>query len=124
MGDIDSGRRRVHVVLPDGHVLDGQLQGRRRDPDGRWWYDVTVELPAKAVEPIPSQDYSQVPTVVHDHWPWVVQAPAARGEAPVLHVGDCAEATGRLEPVRTAELARGCLVDRWAGVCDTCRPAP
>ncbi|WP_405994979.1 DUF6233 domain-containing protein [Streptomyces sp. NBC_00986] len=122
MGDI--GDRRVHVVLPDGHVLDGQLQARRRDPDGRWWYGVTVELPAKAVEPVPGKDYSQVPTTVQEHWPWLIQAPAAPGEAPVLHVGDCAAATGRLEPVQHAELARGALVDSWATVCDVCRPAP
>lgn len=114
----------MHVVLPDGHVLDGHLQGRRRDPDGRWWYGVTVELPATAVQPIPGRDYSDVPTTVQEHWPWLLQAPATPGESPVLHVGDCEAAAGRLEPVQRAELARSALVDSWATVCDTCRPAP
>lgn len=116
---------RVLVVLPDGQVLNGVLRGRRRDPDGTWWYQTTIDIRATAVQPVPGQDYGSVPTVVHDTYPWQLEAPGTPGEATgVLHRGDCTVATGRLTPVSDPVQARTFLRAGWATACETCCPDP
>jgi hypothetical protein len=53
---------RVTVTLPGGRSVDGRLHARRQHPDGHWWYEVTLEVPAGAVRPVAGQNYTQVPT--------------------------------------------------------------
>jgi hypothetical protein len=116
---------RVLVVLPDGQVLNGVLRGRRRDPDGTWWYQTTVDLPASAVQPVPGQDYDQVPTVVQDAHPWQLEAPDAPGEhTGILHRGNCTAAVRALTPVPDDAQARLFLREGWATACETCRTDP
>ncbi|MCL8016953.1 DUF6233 domain-containing protein [Streptomyces sp. AS02] len=124
MGEDDSGPR-VLVVLPDGQVLNGILRGRRRDPDGRWWYQTTVDVPAESVQPVPGQDYDQVPTTVQDVHPWQLEAPPAEGERTgILHVGGCTAAVRRLTGVTDDEQARLFLREHWAVACQVCTPQP
>src|SRR4051794_9807598 len=42
---------RVPVPLPGGRVAHGHLHARRQDTDGRWWYEVSLSMPAAAVHP-------------------------------------------------------------------------
>ncbi|MGW2739156.1 DUF6233 domain-containing protein [Streptomyces sp. NPDC001288] len=116
---------RVLVVLPDGHVVNGILRSRRRDPDGNWWYQTTVDLPADRVQPVPGQRYDQVPTVIQDTYPWQLEAPGVPGERTgVLHRGGCEAASGRLTPVSDPVQARLFLREGWATACEVCRPEP
>lgn len=124
MGEDESGPR-VLVVLPNGRVLNGVLRSRRRDPDGNWWYQTTVDIPAEAVQPVPGEDYDQVPTTIQDTHPWQLEAPAVEGERTgVLHVGGCAAAERRLTGVPDDEQARLFLREGWATPCEVCRPQP
>lgn len=50
------------VALPGGRVVEGRLQARRRDSDGRWWYEVAIDVPSAAAQPIEGEYYTQVPT--------------------------------------------------------------
>ncbi|MFK0174279.1 hypothetical protein ACIQU5_36540 [Streptomyces sp. NPDC090306] len=60
----DSGEREwpVSVALPGGRIVQGGLLSRRRDGEGRWWYQVAVDAPVAAVRPVAGHDYSQAPT--------------------------------------------------------------
>lgn len=117
---------RVTVTLPDGRIVDGCLLARRQDPDGRWWYRITADMPADTVRPIEGEDYSQVPTEKADGGRWVLQA--LRQDTPgkrslVLHAADCWAAEGRTEPA-TRDQARIFLREGWATACDVCEPQP
>lgn len=117
---------RVLVVLPDGQVLPGWLQGRRRDPEGRWWYRTAVDIPAEAVQPVPGQDYDHVPTQIQETHPWRIQAPPMPEEdrIGILHRGDCTAAEGRLTPIPDDAQARVWLRESWAKPCEVCHPQP
>ncbi|MFG2970897.1 DUF6233 domain-containing protein [Streptomyces sp. NPDC048288] len=116
---------RILVVLPNGQVLNGVLRGRRRDPDGTWWYQTTVDIPASVVQPVPGQDYDSVPTVIQDTYPWQLEVPATPGEGPgILHRGDCTAAVRALTPVPDNTQARLFLRENWATPCEVCQPQP
>ncbi|MFE4055593.1 DUF6233 domain-containing protein [Streptomyces sp. NPDC059096] len=120
----------VEVALPGGgRVVAAELQGRRRDAGGRWWYRVVLDVPAGAVRPVTGQDYSQVPTETaagEGAAGWVLQA--LRHDAPgqralVLHASGCWAAEGRLTEADGRQ-ARTFLRAGWAVPCETCRPTP
>lgn len=117
---------RVLVVLPNGQVLNGHLLARRRDPEGRWWYQTAVDIPDDAVQPVPGQNYDDVPTIIQDTHPWQLERPATAGEhTGILHRGDCTAADGPLTPPVTDDAkARIMLREGWALPCGTCRPDP
>jgi hypothetical protein len=122
----DRTEPRVTVTLPGGRVVEGHLQARRQDTDGRWWYQVAIDIPATAIKPIEGQDYSRVPTEAADTEKWVLQAlrhdtPGER--AVVVHKGDCWAAEGRTEPA-TRDQARIFLREGWATACEACKPEP
>jgi hypothetical protein len=124
MGEDEKGPR-VLVVLPNGQVLNGRLLARRRDPEGRWWYQTAVDIPADAVQPVTGENYDDVPTTIQDTHPWQVQAPPTPGERTgILHRADCTAADGRLTPVADDAQARIMLREGWATACEVCRPQP
>ncbi|MFJ1751286.1 DUF6233 domain-containing protein [Streptomyces sp. NPDC088116] len=114
------------VTLPGGHVIDGHLHARRRHADGQWWYEVSIDVPVTAVQPVDGEDYSQVPTG-RTGPEWALQA--LRHDTPdrpalVLHQSPgCWAAEGRLTPATSTE-ALAFLKHGWATACDVCRPAP
>jgi hypothetical protein len=116
---------RVRIVLPDGQILHGHLHQRHRDQDGRWWYRTTLDIPAGLAQPVPGEDYSQVPTTVTNAHPWQLEsAGEPAGRVVVLHRTGCPEARGRLTPVDTSTQARLFLRHQWADPCPHCNPAP
>lgn len=117
---------RVTVILPGGQPAEARMNARRQDDTGRWWYRVTLDVPADAVRPIDGEDYSKVPTERPPSRGWVLQAmpsdtPGQR--AVILHCKDCWAAQGRLEEVDQQQ-ARIFLREGWATACDACTPAP
>lgn len=118
---------RVTVTLPGARAVVGRLHARRRDADGQWVYEVSIDVPAAAVRPVDGEDYGQVPTDRAGGRPeWVLQAlpqdtPDQR--ALVLHKADCWAAQGRLTPASGSE-ARVFVQHGWATACDVCEPTP
>lgn len=117
---------RVTVALPGGRAIPGRLSGRRRDADGRWWYEVAIAVPAAAVRPVDGEDYSQVPTERAPGKDWVLQPlpfdkPGKR--ALVLHTVGCWAAKGRLEAV-DSDMAAVFIKEKWATACEACEPEP
>jgi hypothetical protein len=116
----------VTVALPGGRTIPGHLQARRQDAEGRWWYEVTLSVPAAVVQPIEGEDYGQVPTERADREGWVLQTlrhdrPEKR--AVVLHRPDCWAAKGPLVPANDDQ-ARVFTREGWATLCDACKPEP
>ncbi|MFJ2833581.1 DUF6233 domain-containing protein [Streptomyces sp. NPDC087263] len=118
---------RVSVALPGGRVIAGRLHTRRRDADGQWWYEVSIEVPAAAVRPIEGEDYDRVPTERAEGKDWVFQAlpnDTPERRSLILHRPDCwAAAKGRLTPATSSE-AKLFLRHGWAITCDGCKPEP
>ncbi|WSQ15215.1 DUF6233 domain-containing protein [Streptomyces sp. NBC_01231] len=117
---------RVTVTLPGGRVVHGHLHARRQDTDGRWWYEVSLSMPAAAVHPQDGEDYSHVPTEHAAGPQWVLQA--LRHDTPekralILHRAGCWAAEGHLTPADDTQ-ARIFLREVWATACDACHPAP
>jgi hypothetical protein len=117
---------RITVTLPGGRTLDGHLHARRQRPDGTWWYEVTVEVPAGAVQPVDGEDYDQVPTEKADTRRWVLEA--LRHDTPdkralVLHEAGCFAAVGRLTEADSKQAAIF-LREGWATGCGVCKPEP
>ncbi|MGW6741690.1 DUF6233 domain-containing protein [Streptomyces sp. NPDC055025] len=112
---------RVTVTLPGEHVTEGRLHARRQDADGRWWYQVTVELPSDLVHPIDSEDYSQVVTDRAAATGWVLQTFPA-GHA-VVHEATCWVPSGHLAAV-DGERAADLIAGGRAEACDVCKPTP
>lgn len=115
----------MNVTLPGGRTTEGRLHARRQDPDGNWWYQVTIAVPAEAVRPVDGEDYSSVPTerATVTGPRWVLQA--LRHDTPderalVLHRADCWAAEGRLVPADDKQ-ARIFLREGWATACDVCQ---
>jgi len=52
---------RVDVHLPAGRTTPGRIRRWRQGPDGRWWAEVTIHVPAGAVGKVDGEDYSNVP---------------------------------------------------------------
>lgn len=117
--------RRVTVTLPGGHAIEGDLQARRQEVDGRWVYRVALDIPAAAVRPIAGQDYADVPTERAERWVFeALRHDRAEKRAVVLHTSaDCWAAQGRLTPA-PANQAKIFLREGWATACDACKPEP
>lgn len=116
---------RVTVTLPAG-VIEGRLNARRQDADGRWWYQVTLTVPADTVHPIDGQDYSQVPTERAAGPRWILQTlrhDSPKQRALILHTAGCWAAEGRLTACDDTQ-ARIFLREGWATACDVCHPDP
>lgn len=116
----------MDVILPGRRVIAGHLHSRRQDADGRWWYEVSIDVPVRAVQPVKGEDYSQVPTGRPGGPEWVLQAlrhDTAERRAVVLHVPECWAADGRLMPATEAQAAIF-IREGWATACDVCKPAP
>lgn len=115
------------VALPGGRMVEGSLQARRQEADGRWVYEVCLDVPAAAVRPVKGQDYSGVPTERAVIERWVVEAmrhDRPENRAVVLHTGeDCWAAQGRLTPASTDQ-AKIHLREGWATRCEVCQPDP
>lgn len=134
-------------VLPAGRPTPGRILRWRQAPDGKWWAEVTLYVPAEAVRQVDGQDYSAVPREaappVGDRSPRA-QAAAERqrraqavptddsvrwwrvvpGHPATLHRGDCTAATGM--PI-TRSMAVAALTDEHEGAptavaCGRCRP--
>jgi hypothetical protein len=117
---------RVTVILPGGRTASARLHARRQDETGRWWYEVTLEIPADAVRPVDGEDYSAVPTERPLSKDWVLQAlpnDNPKRRSLVLHRPDCWAAQGRLEPANRDQAAVF-LREGWATACDACKPDP
>ncbi|SCG06704.1 hypothetical protein GA0115259_110513 [Streptomyces sp. MnatMP-M17] len=112
---------RVTVTLPGGRVTEGRLHARRRDADGRWQYQVTVELPSGLVHPIAGEDYSQVVTDRAGATGWVLQTFPA-GHA-VVHEAGCWVPSGHLGAA-SREQAADLIARGRAEPCDVCKPEP
>jgi hypothetical protein len=123
---------RITVTLPDGRTLDGHLHTRRQRRDGQWWYEVAVEVPAAAVQPVDGEDYDQVPTeraeppepryVVDNALPPIDGKRRLR-----LHTAGCwAIPKGRpgTRVVENAAQARAMLQFDDTEVCGVCKPEP
>ncbi|MFV5994919.1 DUF6233 domain-containing protein [Streptomyces sp. NPDC056231] len=116
------------VTLPGGRAVAGRLRARRRDADGQWAYEVSIDVPAAAVRPVDGEDYGQVPTerAGGGRPEWVLQAlpqdtPDQR--ALILHRADCWAAQGRL--TRASDREAAIFVQQgWATACDVCKPTP
>ncbi|MYZ36481.1 MULTISPECIES: DUF6233 domain-containing protein [unclassified Streptomyces] len=113
---------RVTVTLPGGGTTEGRLHGRRRDADGRWWYEVSIAVPAAAARPIDGEDYTAVPTALDDADGWILQARPAT-KVLLLHRADCWATAGRLTPA-TTDQAADFIKHGWAEACDVCNPDP
>lgn len=95
----------------------------RQGPDGRWWVQATLQVPADAVQHLPGEDYSRVPrepqyaleTARHDR-------PGHR--ALTLHHIRCWAAVGDLLPVESTTQAAGLLGFGDTEACTVCEPAP
>lgn len=114
---------RADVVLPGGRTRPGRVHGMRQGPDGRWWVQVSVQVPAGAVRPVPGEDYDQVPREPQ----YMLQA--ARHDRPesrvlVLHHLGCWDADGELLPVESTSQAAGLLGFGDTQACPVCEPAP
>jgi hypothetical protein len=132
---------RVTVALPDGRTVPGRIQAWRQGPDGRWWAEVTIHVPAEAVRQIDGEDYAAVPrhpatrppaAPVGDRSPRALAAAErqrrdqavptddsirwwklAPGRPATLHRGDCTTAgTG---PTITRSMAIAALTDQLDG---------
>jgi hypothetical protein len=57
----DSLPPRIRVALPGGGDIPGQLLRWRQDKSGTWWAEVTVHVPAAAVQQVAGEDYTAVP---------------------------------------------------------------
>ncbi|MEU0074087.1 DUF6233 domain-containing protein [Streptomyces sp. NPDC006332] len=117
---------RVTVTLPGGSIARGHLHSRRQDTQGRWWYEVSLTMPAAAVHPQEGEDYSTVPTERADSPAWVFQAlpnDAPKQRSVILHRGGCWAGQGRLTSANDTQ-ARIFLREGWATACDVCHPAP
>lgn len=124
---------RVTVTLPGGRTINGHLHARRQQTDGRWQYEVSVEVPAEAVRPVNGEDYSGVATtraappepqyVVDNGLPPVDGKPRLE-----LHVAGCwvidRRAGARVTAVADARQARGLLRFEDTVACEACRPEP
>lgn len=120
----DPSEPRVRATLPGGTVVEGTLAARQQDRDGRWWYHVTIPLPAEAVEPIAGQDYRLVPTGGAKRW--LLQSlptPTAERRELVVHRPEC-WAKGRYTEAVDGVQARLFLREGWATACDGCAPDP
>lgn len=125
------------TVKPSGRPLTGQIHRWRQAPDGTWWAELTVRVPAAAVEQVYGQDYRQVPREFAEVEPRYVFDNALRGtdgkprmrlhvvtgkpECTTLHNAPA----GTLTTPVTPDDARGML--RTFGdtvACDTCNPQP
>lgn len=120
---------RVTVTLPDGTVVGGHLHARRQRPDGTWWYEVAVEVPAGAVTPVDGEKYDEVPTEREQvEVRYVVETlqPVDGKRRLELHVATCWALPGRMSErvtaVESAGLARAALGFEDTGACEVCRP--
>jgi hypothetical protein len=137
----------VRVRLHDGQRLYAVVRRRRREADGRWWYDLRIHLPsatqtrgrltdepapvdfrapAERCEPIAGQAYDQVPTERHGVTPaWVVEEPVYfgvdRGPARIVHRGGCRACRDLARPA-TTDQARTALTRPDTAPCPVCRP--
>jgi hypothetical protein len=128
----DTPAPRITVTLPDGHVVDGHLHARRQRPDGTWWYEVAIEVPAAAVQPVDGEDYGQVPTekAAPPEPQYVVDSnlPPIDGKRRLqLHTAGCwAIPKGRpgTRAVENAAQARAMLGFDDTEACGVCKPEP
>jgi hypothetical protein len=122
----DEARRRVTVTLPGGHAVEGSLEARRQEADGRWVYRVCLDVPAAVVRPVEGQDYAGVPTERAERWVFeALRHDRADKRALVLHTGaDCWTAQGRLTPVTPRKQVAIFLREGWATACEVCKPDP
>ncbi|MGW0821903.1 DUF6233 domain-containing protein [Streptomyces sp. NPDC002845] len=115
------------VTLPGGHTVEGRLQARRQEADGRRVYRVVLDVPAGAVAPVAGQDYADVPTerIVAEQWALeALRHDRPEKHAPVLHTGEgCWAAQGRLTPALPEQVAFF-LKHGWATPCEVCQPEP
>jgi hypothetical protein len=121
----------VKVTLPGGTVVGGRLHARRRRPDGTWWYQVAVEVPAGAVTPVDGEEYGGVPTTretVEVRYVVETLQPVDGKPRLELHVASCWALPGRtserVTAVESAGLARAALGFEDTGACEACRPEP
>jgi hypothetical protein len=121
---------RVHVALPGGHATTGRLLRWRQGPDGAWWAEAVVYVPAAAVEQVDGEDYAGVPREPAAS-PRYVLTTDTRGTKPAvtLHRADCwlidQPATWtRVTPVDNPDQARAALRFDDTAPCDICKPAP
>ncbi|MEE4541020.1 DUF6233 domain-containing protein [Streptomyces sp. V4-01] len=131
----DAPPPRVEVRLPGGCTTPGRLLAWRQGPDGAWWAQAVIQVPAAAIAQVAGEDYTAVPREP------AVRAPAAGGyvlaadtrpgqpRAAVLHAADC-WTLGKLArwtmitPVDDPDQARALLLIDDTTACDACQPAP
>ena len=113
------------VTLPGGRAVEGSLEARRQEADGRWFYRVCLDVPAAAVRPIQGQEYGDVPTERAERWVFeALRHDRPEQRAVVLHTNaDCWSARGRLTPAPANQL-KIFLREGWAIPCEVCEPDP
>lgn len=128
----DSEPPRVRVALPGGRGTGGRLHAWRQGPDGRWWAQVTIHVPAGSVAKMDGEDYASIPRepryVLDSSLP-----PGPTGPRFVLHqlgvpcwaLDSARDQRGvRITPVGDTTQARALLLINDTITCDICRPDP
>jgi hypothetical protein len=127
----DSPPPRIRVTLPDDRDLPGHLLRWRQDPDGQWWAEITLHIPATAISKVDGQDYSAVPREPATPAPRYVLATDTRLRPPVaeLHQATCwtldkPAAWLRITPIPDAAQARDQARIPGTLICTGCTPEP
>jgi hypothetical protein len=127
----DAPPPRVEVRLPDGRTLPGRLLAWRQGPDGRWWAQAVIQIPADAIGKVAGEDYSRVPREpVQPAGPrYVMEVDERRPNGgSTIHDADCWTLDepadwARLTPL-DADQARGQLAFDGTTACTVCNPTP
>lgn len=126
-------------ILPAGRPAPGRILRWRQAPDGHWWAEVTLYVPAEAVRQVDGQDYTAVPreAAAPPASPppagpaFVLTADTRPGQprTATLHKGDCwtlgdTASWIRTTPISDAATAAGMLRFDDTTPCDICTPRP
>lgn len=134
----------AHVRLPDGQTISAVVVGRTRDRHGTWWYDLEITLlaridrprtaaraepftvrftaPYPTVQPLPGQDYADLPAEHEEHLRWpLTPTRSSEGPAHTVHRIDCHQARHARRRL-TDQAAAALLHRREATACPICRP--
>ncbi|MEE4546430.1 DUF6233 domain-containing protein [Streptomyces sp. V4-01] len=123
---------RVEVRLPGGRTLPGRLLAWRQGPDGAWWAQAIIQVPAAAIRQVAGEDYTAVPREPAPRpsaGGYVLAADTRPGQprTAVLHAADCwtlgkAAHWTTITPVDDPDQARALLLIDDTTACDACGP--
>lgn len=123
---------RVHVTLPGGRQVPARLLRWRQGDTGAWWAEVTLPVPAAAVDRVDGEDYTLVERepAAPPEPRYVLQPlpPGPDGARLVLHLEGCF-AVGQTkfrQPLAVPDSQQAASMLRFANTeaCTICEPAP